>query len=197
MKTKTLWFIALGLGAVCVWTGWNFVQETKPQLIIGIQKSAIVLAHSQSPTLYWGDLDLFGDLALKLKNDLKQNLAEGTIGEAARYIDQSYSQLQPGFFLVTLGNQRMFVFTDPFLPEDLDPTLALEFSSDWTVLQRSSLLPESWPEPRMGWIVLGSQISESLMKKSLNRQKPVVIPVSEGTLWLLKTPETEWTIQKP
>ena len=197
MKNKTLWLLALGLAGVCAWSAWNFTQQSQPKSIIGIQNSGVVLTVNQLPLLYWGNLENFGDLGLQIKTHLRQNLAEVTVGETVRYNGLSYTQVQPGLFLVRLGSQRVFIFTDPFKPEDLNPNVALEFKSDWTVLQRSSLLPDAWPEPLRGWVVLGPQISESLETLSLQSQKPVVRPESAGTVWLKKTPDAAWQVLKP
>lgn len=197
MKPKTLWLLAFCLGGMCVWTVWSFWQQQQPKSIIGVQKSAIVLAHNQLTPLYWGDLKLFGDLGLQIKTLPETNLAEAALGQTVRYHDFSYTQVQAGLYLVILGNERVFIFTDPFTAEDLDPKIALALRSDWTVLQRSSLLPPNWPQPRLGWVVLGTQMSDRLKNESLEAGKPVVMPESQGTLWLIKTPETAWEIQKP
>lgn len=197
MKLKVVWLLALCLGAVCVWTTVRYWQQQQPKSIIGIQKSAIVLAHNQHLPLYFGDLSLFGDLGLQLTTKPQTNLAEAVIGQTVRYNDFSYTQVQPGLYLVQLGNERIFIFTDPFTPDVFDLKIALAFKSDWTVLQRSSLLPNNWPQPRLGWIVLGSQMSDRLKTESLESTKPVVMPESQGTIWLIKTPASSWELQKP
>jgi hypothetical protein len=197
MKNKSLWLLATSLGVLCVWMAFGYYDSSKLRSIIGIQPGALVLSQSALPVLHWGDLNRFGDLGLKIKTKTFVNLAEAVLEQTVRYNELTYTQVQAGLFLTILNGERVFILADSFTPESLNPTVALEFTSDWTVLQRSSLLPENWPEPSQGWIVLGSQISEGLKTKSLETQKPVLRPESAGTVWLEKTPESDWFVTKP
>ncbi len=86
---------------------------------------------------------------------------------------------------------------EPFDPENLAVTKAIDFESDWVVLQRSSLLPANWPVPSRGWVVLGSQISKKLKTQSLDSKKPIVMPKRGGTVWLEKKLESDWVVIKP
>jgi hypothetical protein len=197
MKTKALWLSAIALAVVCAWTVYNYVSGAVPKSLIGVQTGAVVFAESHLPVLHWGSLNQFGDMALKIKSQHFFDLTTAQIEQTVRYNGLRYTQIQAGLFLVVLNNEQIFVMTDPFEPENLEVTQAVDFQSDWVVLQRSSLLPENWPEPKQGWVVLGAQISEKLESHSLESHKPVVRPERGGTVWLEKTLESDWVIIKP
>lgn len=197
MKIKSLWLLALGLGVLCVWLAYHYREKLEPKTLVGLHSGAVVFSASPLPALYWGDRDQFGDLALKLKAHDFIDLAAANLEETVRFNDLSYTQIQPGLFLVVLGAQRIFLLTDPFNPEQLNLKVAVAFKSDWVILQRSRLLPDNWPEPAQGWAVLGAQVSERLKEASLASQKPVVRPSNQGTVWLEKKPEVDWQIVKP
>lgn len=197
MKSKTLWFAAISLAVICAWAAYGYVLTSTPKSLIGVQAGAVVLAESGLPVLHCGELNKFGDIGLKIKSQNFFNLTQAQIEQTVRYNGLSYTQIQPGLFLVMLNGQRVFVMTDPFEPKNLEVTQAIDFQADWVVLGRSSLLPVNWPEPAKGWAVLGPQISEKLKAHSLAAHKPVVRPERDGTVWLEKTPDTDWVVIKP
>jgi len=197
MKRKPLWLAALSLTVICAWAAYNYVLTTTPKSIVGISSGAVVFTESGLPVLHWGEITKFGDLGLKIKSQEFLNLTGAELEQRVRYNDMSYTQIQAGLFLVILNGQRIFLMTEPFEPQNLEVTQAVDFESDWVVLQRSSLLPSNWPEPSSGWVVLGSQMSDSLKERSLAAKKPVVRPERGGTVWLEKTSETNWMIIQP
>lgn len=197
MKTKALWLLALGLGILCVWMVWSYAAKMQSKTVVGVQSGAVVFAVAPLPVLHWGELAKFGDLGLKVKAKDFINLSTTNLEETVRFNGLTYTQIQLGMFLVQLNDQRIYVFADPFEVANLNPKQAVAFKSDWVVLQRSSLLPENWPEPTHGWVVLGSQISENLKTLSLDNQKPVVRPSNQGTVWLEKKLESDWQVVSP
>ena len=197
MKSKTLWLTAICLAVICAWTAYGYVLISTPKSLIGVHAGAVILAESGLPVLHIGALNKFGDLGLKIKSQDFFNLTQAQLEQTVRYNGLSYTQIQRGLFLVVLNGQRVFIMAEPFNPMNLEVTKAIDFKSDWVVLQRSSLLPTAWPEPNKGWVVLGSQISEKLKTQSLDSQKPVVRPERGGTVWLEKKLESDWVVIKP
>jgi len=197
MKSKSLWLLALGLGALCAWLVYDYKVRTSPKTLVGLQSGAVLFSVSPLPVLHWGDRVQFGDLALKVKAHDFIDLTTTNLEEIVRFKGLSYTQIQPGLFLLILEGQRIFLFTDTFEPEQLNPKVAVAFESDWVVLQRSSLLPENWPEPTHGSAVSGAQVSERLKEASLASRKPVVRPSNQGTVWLEKKPEIDWQVISP
>lgn len=126
------------------------------------------------------------------------DLTAGEIGQQYSWPGFSYVQLQPGLFLVNANGQRIFVFTKVFLAQPLNAALAVDFSSDWVVLDRSSLLPDRWPEPRYGWIVRNSgTVSKKLVQRSQAAQKPIIKPLSGDTVWIEKPAGGDWQVRLP
>jgi len=197
MKRKPLWLAAVSLVVIFAWAAYIYTLSATPKSTIGIATGAVVFSESGLPVLHWGELNKFGDLGLKIKAQEFIDLTAAQLEQTVRYNDMSYTQIQAGLFLVTLNGQRVFLMAEPFEPQNLEVTQAVDFESDWIVVQRSSLLPSNWPEPSRGWVVLGSQMSDSLKERSLAAKKPVVRPERGGTVWLEKTSETNWMIIQP
>ncbi len=183
--------------ALCGWMYADYKQNQTERSLVGVQPKALVLQQRDAPILHLGDLDQFGDGALKLRGNTFVNLEAAKLGESVKYNGFKYTQAQPGLFLVELQDQRIWVMQSPFTPENLEARVALDFASDWVVLEKSSLWPKAWPEPTHGWIVLGSALSQTLQQQSLSAKKPVVTPDRAGTVWIEKGPTTPWKIYLP
>lgn len=197
MKIRTLWLCSVALALVSLYSVQAYVTRLHEGFTLGIGKNALVLAQDHYPALTWGNFKLMGDVGLKVSLKDSTGVDEAPMGKTVKYTNFSYSQIQPGLYLVKTPQARVFVVTDPFQPDRLNPAVAVSFDSDWVVLQRSSLLPKSWPEPEHGWVVLGPQVSQSLKAQSLQTRKPVIRPESGGTLWLQKSNESDWRLVRP
>lgn len=200
MSVKRLWLLALGL-TVLLGLGYFYTQKWQHQSpLLGINQKAFLVSSPGAPVLHWGELSAFSDGGLKLMPGSLSN-AQSLLdleGEA-RLVWPSLKaqQVQPGAWLLDLAGHRVWLLAAPFTPEDLDPTLPADYRSDWTVLERSSLLPESWPEPTRGWVVLSrGTLSNRLKQLVIDTRKPVVVPEPGGTVWL-EWREGEWLVSVP
>lgn len=198
MKPRNLWLLALGMMVLTLLVAGRYAMTPKDIWRMGVQSAAVVLAAPRAPAVHWGKLENFGDLSLKLNVKSFIALGSSPVGERARFNGFSYIHLQAGLYLVELGKQRIFIITDPFVSEGLDTSLPIDFKNDWTLLQRSSLLPKAWPVPQHGWVVLNAgTLSKKLKALSTEHQKPIVRPTTAGTVWLEKEAETQWQVLLP
>ncbi len=97
--------MAVCLAVVCAWTAYSYVLTSASKSLIGVQAGAVVLAESGFPVLHIGALENFGDLGLKIKSQDFFDLIQARLEQTVRYNGLSYTQIQPGLFLVVLmGN---------------------------------------------------------------------------------------------
>jgi|GEM_PF-4813517 len=180
MKPKALWTTAgIMLGLLGLVAGQYFANQT-PVFTLEITSQNLTVKAPAAPTKNLAEL---------------KNLTEG---QTEQYASASYLKLQPGLWLINLGTDRVFVMSNDFSPEDLDPTLPIDFSSDWTVLEKSSLLPKTWPIPNRGWVVLNTgTLSKRIQALSTEHKKPVVRPANNDTVKLQKEPEGDWQVMLP
>ena len=193
MKPLNLyWWLAGGLCLLLAGFGWRYHQAHYYTVKIGFTAEQIEFKVPDNPTIFWRPGSKLGADSNRI------NLQADELMLQHQWRDVSYTKLQEGLFLLELDGVRVFVFTGLFAPETLEPTLPVDFNSDWVVLQRSSLLPAAWPEPRLGWVVLNAgTLSKALKERSLATKKPVVRPVSAGTVWLQKLPDQPWQVLSP
>lgn len=189
MKTKNLWITALVLAGLCALTWWQQYQTKQQIWQMGVESGQIDFRAPESPVLFLRPGSMLGETKSSV------NLAIGEVGVKNKFLNSSYTKLQSGLFLVELGDDLVFLFTKKI---EVDPTLQITFESDWVVLTKSSLLPQNWPVPEFGWVVLNTgTLSKNLKGLSLQHQKPIVRPVNNGTLFLQKELGQEWVVKVP
>jgi len=201
MKPKYLWLAAVIMLALLIAMLWRYSFLSSDKARIGIANGAFLVQAPSSQTLYWGEKEKFTDVGLKINaitwqkafnisDIIENNTIKTWAGLKAR-------RLQTGFYAINLGADRIYFFDSTFT-EGLDASQPIDFNSDWIILQKSSLLPERWPEPRKGWVVLNSgTLSNRIKDLSAESKKPIIRPTSAGTVWLEKTPQTDWQVLLP
>lgn len=192
MKYRNLWGAAAIMLSLLGLATWQYVGSQKQVFSLVVESQSLHLKAPNAPTFFLKPESFLG--ATKSST----NLNFLSVEERQVFVNSSYLKLQPGLWLATLGADRVFVISNDFKAENLDPSLPVNFKSDWTVLQKSSLLPANWPVPNQGWVLLNTgTLSKNIKALSTKHNKPIVRPINGDALELRKEIGQEWQVWVP